>query len=388
MSGRTSMLIFLAIMIIAVGFLILRPKVAGPQQSATLPLELKNLIPPGWQVIPDQERLCDYNGDQQQEWMILYQYDSTPDSSVIGGVIFSTDVVTPTGQANGQSAYLPTLLIPYKLLPDLGLGKGQGYLGETKVAVNLYPPPKQGESCKASEIVIFGYSGDDTPATRLSVFRWAGPQIGYQAAHFIGNARVVASMDPQVPITNVITYNRLNERSRLCEVKVYERPGGATTTDFVENSQRYTIDFCYGTPEDAAYPEGVVIALLQGKQPPHTTDRLSPTGASYLTAGAISSLPPELADLKLPDHKPYRILAFATQGTLAQLPTSPGDGQVTQSGGGGKPGWWFGPERLEVQTSIILRSGQQREVNWRLVGVTSTQVSTDTRWRVEKVEVP
>ena len=386
MSGRTSMLIFLAILIIAAAFLILRPMVAAPPQPTTLPVELKSLIPSGWQVISDQQRQCDFNDDQQQEWMILYRYDATPDSSLIGGVIFNTDVVTPSNQSGAQSTYLPTLLIPYKLLPDMGSGKGEGYLGETKVAVNLYPPPRQGQACKANEIAICGYSGTDLPPTRLSIFRWAGSQMGYRAAHFAGNARLVAPADTQTPITSVVTYNRLNERSRLCEVKFYERPGSAAAIDFAENPQRYTIDFCFGTPEDPAYPEGVVVALLQGKQPTSTTDLPGPTGASYLTTEAANSLPTELADLKLPNRQPFRILAFATQGSVPQSALS-GDSQVTPGSNGGKASWWFGPQRVEVQTSIVLRNGQPREVRWQLVGVTSTQVSTDTRWRVEKVEL-
>ena len=205
-------------------------------------------------------------------------------------------------------------------------------------------------------------------------------------AHFAGNARVVTPADTQTPITSVVTYNRLNERSRLCEVKIYERPGSATTVDFAENSQRYTIDFCFGTPEDPAYPEGTVVALLRSKQPRNLSEYPGPTGESYLTLEAAGSLPPELADLKLPNRGPYRILAFATQGSLPQ-PASSGDGQVTEAGVGGKASWWFGPQRVEVQTSIVLRNGQPREVKWYLVGVTSTQVSTDTRWRIEKVEL-
>src|SRR5512140_3356100 len=142
MSGRTLMLIFLAVLIMAAAFLILR-SMAASQQPTALPVELKSLIPAGWQVISEQQRQCDFNNDQQQEWMILYRYDTASKSSLIGGVIFNTDVVTPSSQGGAQGSYLPTLRLPYRLLPDMGPGKGQGYLGETAVSVNLYPPAKQ-----------------------------------------------------------------------------------------------------------------------------------------------------------------------------------------------------------------------------------------------------
>ena len=76
-------------------------------------------------------------------------------------------------------------------------------------------------SAEAHEIIVQGFSGGGFP-TRLSIFRWEGAAVGYPAEHLVGSARVVFSAPPE-PITEVTTYNRLNDRSALCDVQYYSR---------------------------------------------------------------------------------------------------------------------------------------------------------------------
>ena len=97
--------------------------------------------------------------------------------------------------------------------------------------------------------------------------------IGYPAAHFVGNARVVFPAPPG-PITEVTTYNRLNDRSAVCDVQYYSRSpastkdrAAASEVQFTRQDAAQTIDFCFGPPNDPAYPEGVVAALLRGNSP-------------------------------------------------------------------------------------------------------------------------
>ncbi len=282
-------------------------------QTTGLPVDLQKIIPASWQPIEDQYKESDFDHDGETEWLIIYRYDQTSkeedptaeDYSLIGGVVYDAQVNRVPQAPSTQSPYRPALLIPYKLLPDIYPEKGQGYLGETSVKVDLYPP-QDGNDSQDNEIIVQGFSGGNFP-TRLSFFRWEGESVGYQGAHFVGNARVVFS-SPTGPITEVTTYNRLNDRSAVCDVEYYSRSPAATKdglppkVEFTRHDAAQTIDFCFGPPNDPAYPEGVVVALLRGNRPQDKEGNPSPTGATYLTLNAV--LPPELAGLA--DRSPLR----------------------------------------------------------------------------------
>ena len=276
------------------------------------------------------------------EYLIIYSYDpaavpaalsATPvpptvpvvGRSLIGGVIYDTQVNRVPQSPGVQSPYRPAFLIPYKLLPDMYGGKGQGYLGQNSVTVNLAPAPANNAPCQAKEITIFGTSYD-APPTNLSIFRWAGDPIGYIAAYFQGDTRLQAygpngSTQPTAYVVDVYTYDTLNQRSLLCSVQHYRRgydPQNPTVMppglEFVEVKDDYTIDFCYGPPTDPAYPDGVVMALLRGQNP----SAPSPTGASYFMPDAI--VPPELQPLKSSPRAPIRTLSISAPGSLGLYP--------------------------------------------------------------------
>lgn len=356
------------------------------QPKDQLPLELRDIKPPAWSVITEHLRQCDLDGDGTQEWLMLYNYNETqvPEPmggtkdpirhTLIGGVVYDVQTGQVPPEVRDQTTYQAGLLIPYKLLPDIYEGKGQGYLGETKATVILYPASSNDKPCVANEITVVGYSSAAWP-TRLSIFQWDALTRRYQVAHFVGNARVEPVPAPSASrrVTTVLTYNRLDERSLLCRVQGYARAGVAL--DFPPDPALSTLDFCFGVPVEPAYPEGVVVALLRG----HNPDAASPTGPSFLTPHGRDNLPAVLAGLKRERRPAYRIKSVTVPGTVSGV--GPGEKQETD-----QQAWWWGRESIQVQTELFVNDDLYRVV-WGLISITSDNMSADSYWRVDQAEV-
>jgi hypothetical protein len=147
----------------------------------------------------------------------------------------------------------------------------------------------------------------------------------------------------------------------------------------------YTIDFCFGPPDDPVYPEGVVVALLRGHSPKGKDNNPSPTGETYLTPGASASLPPELARLREATPAKQRILSVTNEGTLAPYPDNGSQctsEQVTNT----TEVWWCGRERATVITEIVLEDDQRRVVTWSLLSIANERVNADVHWRIGSAE--
>ncbi len=369
-------------------------------QQGQIPIEIKNIIPGNWTLLTQPSPPCSFDGDPDNEWLLLYRYDQPVGEAVkgayspIGGVIYDAQVNRAPQELNHASPYRPALLVPYKLLPDYYTGKGQGYLGESDV--KFYPyTPSQGETkeatqCSAKELKFLGYSQGALP-TRLSIFRWKNQDVGYEGVHFIGDAHVDApgATDPTVAVTQVTTYNRLaNHRSLLCEVRRFTRQGELAALSFPQDPGRFTIDFCYGTPLDPAYPEAALIAFLRGASPPQEG---SPTGASFLTKNA--EVDPRLRQT-LDREKAVRILSVANQGTIAP---SPGAGEPCSPASVVLPtppptddradNWWCAAEEAYVEAEIVLGSDVHRAIA-RLISIANEQVTTDVHWRIASLSLP
>ena len=407
---RIIVIVLVSVAAVLILYSCLRSRVAPPG-STDLPLNLQTIIPSTWAVVPNQYKLCDFDGDGENEYLIIYGYDpaSAPSAlpatpvppavpvvgrSLIGGVIYDTQVNRVSQSPGAQSPYRPAFLIPYKLLPDMYGGKGQGYLGQNSVTVNLLPGAVNNAPCQAKEITIFGTSYD-APPTNLSIFRWAGDPVGYIAAYFQGDTRLQAygpngSTQPTAYVVDVYTYNTLNQRSLLCSVQHYRRgydPQNPTVMppglEFVEVKDDYTIDFCYGPPKDPAYPDGVVMALLRGQNP----DAPSPSGASYFMPN--TTVPPELQALKNPQRNPVRTLSVSAPGSLGLYPPQGTQSIWTPTNGTPSPTpqvWWTSSNTAPVDTEIVV-NGQVRQARWTLVSIANEQATSDTHWRITQVEL-
>jgi len=409
---RIIVIVLVSVAAVLILYSCLRSRAAVPG-STELPLNLQTIIPSTWAVVPNQYKLCDFDGDGENEYLIIYSYDpaSVPSAlpatpvppatpvagrSLIGGVIYDTQVNRVPQAPGVQSPYRPAFLIPYKLLPDMYGGKGQGYLGQNSVTVNLAPAPANNAPCQAKEITIFGTSYD-APPTNLSIFRWAGDPIGYIAAYFQGDTRLLAygpkgSTQPTSYVVDVYTYDTLNQRSLLCSVQHYTRgydPQNPTVMppglEFVEVKDDYTIDFCYGPPTDPAYPDGVVMALLRGQNPPDNT----PSGLSYFMPYA--TVAPELQGLKSTQRSAVRTISVSAPGSLGLYPPQGMLSISTPTAKNGTPQptpqvWWTSSNTAPVDTEIVV-NGQVRQARWTLVSIANEQATSDTHWRITQVEL-
>ncbi len=306
-----------------------------------------------------------------------------------GAVIYDTQADTLQPQPESPGPYRPSNLVPYKLLPDYYAGKGQGYLGETKVDIRYSPDLKVGAGCETEEIYVFGYSGGELP-TRLSIFRWGGETAGYQGPHFVGDARIAIEMneDDKTSIELVTTYNRLrNHRSILCEVTTHVREPGSTVA-FEPITATQTVDFCFGAPEEPVYPEGVVVALLRGKQEGNGKP------AGYLLENAV--LPPEL-DQRNTSRQGISIVSVGNPSSVEHnpglgKPCSPqqvGEALSPASTTSATPATgtlWCSRERVSVRTRLML-DGSVREAAWTLTSIISDRPNSDLIWRIEAVEL-
>ncbi len=369
-------------------------------------------------MVPGQFKTCDFDGDGENEYLVVYSYDPpAPPSgvlsstltaqviasrSLIGGAIYDTQVNRVPQSPDTKAPYRPAFLVPYKLLPDIYGSKGQGYLGQSDVKLIYFPgDDNTKKQCTGTEIVVYGYNQGSVP-TSLSLFRWAGQSVGYVDVFFQADTRVQAygrnwSLDAMPgakapkPVMDVFTFNQLNLRSQLCSVRHYARTSGRDSDvlppelEFEEQVDDATIDFCYGAPKDPAYPEGVVVALLRGQNP---NDKDTPTGASYFMSDATASpgLEELLAELKKSPRTPFRVLSMDVPGSLGQYPPEgigwnpPGAPTATP------PDWWQSSDTAPVDAEIVW-DNQTVQVRFTLISIANEKANTDLRWRITRIEL-
>lgn len=382
------LLIALAILaLIVVGYIILRrPHLPG---TTPLPVDPGQLMPSTWQPLTNQVVECDFDQDPANDvdWLVPYNYDPPAGKTggPIGGVIFVRQVNRVPQSPSTPSPYRPASVVPYKLLPDIYEGKGQGYLGDSSISYQFWPAATSGPNCKTQEIAVWG-SGS---STRLSIFRWNSSANHFDGVSYVADVISRTTSDTSQPITGFATYNRFKDRSQLCNINSFSRPGGSgpgqapPTLNFTEAPDTNTIDFCTAAPADPAYPEGVVVDLLRHPDLPGND---SPTGNSYFLNQNIT-LPPDLSGLTNLKRATYRILALRNQGSLAPYPAAgtPLNPPPPDRNSNSRDQWWQGTDQASVQTTLATNGGE-RSFLWTLVSIANGRVATDTRWRITEVK--
>src|SRR5690606_26095711 len=78
--GRGFLFIVILIVLAAAIFLLLRgegPAFLRRGPAADIPMDLQNVIPRDWVVMPGWPRECSFDSDEDSEWLVVYQYDQT-----------------------------------------------------------------------------------------------------------------------------------------------------------------------------------------------------------------------------------------------------------------------------------------------------------------------
>ncbi len=410
--GRGFLFIVILIVLAAAIYLLVRgggPTFLRPGATAELPMNLRSVIPRDWAVMSGWPIECSFDDDDKTEWLVVYRYDQTevlqPHTNgtkvprgPIGAAIFDAQNNVVPEDVGNPSPYASTFLIPYRLLPDFYDGKGQGYLGETRVEVVYYPPIPRDPPCQVDEITVLGYADSPLP-TRLSIFRWQDAATGYAGAHFAGDAHVAATvpLNGEGTVQAVTTYNRLdNHRSLLCAMRTYERTNQERVI-FTEKPDVFSVDFCFDAPPDPAYPEGVVVAYVrdhdQGARGVAPSFAPSPKTNKFLLQAA--TVPDGIAP-----SKQTRIVALTNPASVNRDPAG-GHACTSREVEGGvgpeatpgptptpKPneGWICGRETATVETELVI-GGQVRRVAWQLISIIPEQVNGDIYWRIQTAQV-
>jgi len=259
------------------------------------------LLPDSWTV--DQVLRLDTDGDLENEWVLLYTFDSLEKNAFtpIRGAIYD---------AAGREPKLP-VIYPYHLQAP-----GWTYLGEgpDKVSVkveNVVTVARQGTDPAAPEVIVEN-TGADKYVNRASIYRWQDniptelrkrtdphevlvvpgqPRSSGEWYECIGmfesTLQVIVETD-QVQVIDRVWEDRVAaDRSQLGRVNIY-RPD-ATVGGYLDENQHLVqpiatcIDFAYGMPPDlthSPYPEKIVMAFQK------TFAQGPDNGSAFLTPGA------------------------------------------------------------------------------------------------------
>lgn len=344
-SGRLLLGLLLGLMVLALA-------ACNRNQEGTQTAELlSSYLPDDWKQVTEGENVTGFqqvniDGDEAVEWLYFFHYDGQGDSKgPIGGIIYDAQQDVDTQQP-------AAFFVPYRLLPDWREGKGQGYLGETTVDWSQARIDPDIVDRPADELVVKGLSAGSV-LTRLSLFRWLDVGRGYGVSHFVGNAGLILSAGAANDslINQVVAFNRLNDRSRLCERVQHARQG---------NENRFTagppgIVFCPlaanaepGVPDQPTYPEAVVMAWLLGGR----SDTLA------LDNAALKAAVPD--SIQRVVHVQY-----------------PGAATLVNRGD-------FVSE-MTVQTVLETSAGRQT-IQWLLVELRPTAEEKTSRWRIASAQ--
>lgn len=323
--------------------------------STSQPSEiLSSYLPEDWKPVSGAKNVQGFqsiniDGDADAEWLYFFHYDGQGDTAKgpIGGIIYDAQQsVNPQQPA--------AFFVPYRLLPDWREGKGQGYLGEKMVTWSpARIDPKQTEQ-PANELVVQGLSAGDL-TTRLSLFRWRDIERGYAVEHFVGNAGLLLGPKEWADgalIGQVTVFNRLNDRSRLCEKVVHARQG----TELRFSATQPGIVFCplaagaaEGVPDQPTYPEAVVMTWLLGAA---------------------------RGDLAL-DDAGLRAVVTPEQVQRIVHVQYPGAATLVNSAAA--------VSEMSVQTALETTAGT-RTIQWNLVELRPTAETRTSRWRIASAQ--
>lgn len=339
------------------------PQMLSPEEK--FPIDIKEVIPSTWK--PAELRKIDLDNDDEEEWLLIYRQTSVP-GGPLGGVIYDPQVDASPLQPRLKLSYRPAYLVPYRLLPDLGPGKGQGYLGETGYRIETYDT--DGDE-KQDELVILGYSREGP--TQMAFFRWENKEAGYElTAHFHGDGGVTAARpreDDGGPIEAVTVKEKKHDRSQMCQKTVYRRKKGAFTYEKVQGP---VLDFTYGPPSQPFYPEAVVLAyylaLAGGGSPDgYTTDQ-----------GQVAAQ--NLAEAEFGSEAGARVNAvvgLTYPGAISKENIDVYDNEAA-------PGEVSYVEYVDVTIDVIM-GGIPMEITWRLINVSSGKLNEEVTWKLDSI---
>ena len=356
---RCPLVAFLLPLIISVALTL--PTGCSPPEK-DFPLDLRQVIPENWQ--PKRLEKINIDGDGETEWLLLYRYTSLPHRPW-GGVIYDAQMEACPECPKVKIPDRPAYLVPYRLLPDLGPGKGQGYLGEKGCDFTLYDT--DGDD-KNDELAIWG--SIDRP-TQLALFRWDGKKNGYRVIGFFygdGGIKTELSQGKGTRIAKVTVRTRLHDRNEICQKTVYQRREGDFTYELVEGpALAFLTD---ELPKLPCYPEAAILAY-------HLARRREEKWESYITEKGVVSM----QDF---EQREEALAEALEKGQIICLdyPEAPSlSFTVEEEGGLAK----IKPlNYADIETTLKAGNGQWK-VTWRVIKISPERIKEDVFWKVDGI---
>lgn len=368
MNGERSTLgvLFVAVLLLTSGLAGCRLSPSSP----TFPIDLKQIIPEDWAPLRIEEE--DWDGDEDNEWLLLYRYNTPDKQGPIGGVIYDSQVDLQARHGGVRLTTRPAFLIPYPLLPNSQTG--EGYLGLKDVEARRYDA--DGDD-NADEIICLGRAYDNQ-VTFASLFQWLGAERGYLVVrHFVGDGGVVVTGGTEPGGGRTLYTGRIDtvavrihshDRSLLCRKEVYRR--GREEQTFTRDEPP-ALDFLYGAPEFPVYPEGAVLAyylaLAAGD---------SKRAKSYVITEEEAQPFKEYTYLK---DFPYEIHSPSSHPKVTELAYSKETDISTESEGTSQGS--FAYEWADVDATGVDDQGSW-ERTWLLVNISVGQPRQSARWKL------
>ncbi len=340
--------------------LISLPSCSPPPAEKEFPIDLEPLIPSDW--IPEKLEEVDLDDDGEREWLLLYRHSP---GAPLGGVIYDVQIEAPTPQLRPEVPYRVTY-VPYRLLPGIAPGKGQGYLGESNCEIEKYDTDGDG---KQDELVIVGYSLGQYP-TQISFFRWGKEERKYELTNYFygdGGVSYQPSSRPSEErsgqkIEEIVVKKKLHDRSQICQKMIHRRKKDDVTYEQIDGP---ILDFTFSIPSRPFYPEAAVLAYY-----------LSMAGEAkvegYMTQeGQLRAQ--ELAEKELgltAGVKNARVIGLTYPGSIS--PTN-----VIEINGNKF-------EYVDVTVTVRL-DGTPMEVTWRVINMSSGGSKKDVMWKLHHI---
>ncbi len=353
LSRAFGIFIFSSILTIFVAWIVLYglPTILPPK--AEFPIDIEEVIPDNWQ--PQELRKVNLDGDDEDEWLLIYRQTSVP-GGPLGGVIY--DVQPDTSPTRPYLRLPPAYLVPYRLLPDLGPGKGQGYLGDISYTIELYDTDGDG---KQDELVTLGYSREPNP-TQIAFFRWESEAAGYQLTTYLqgdGGIEVVRPRDVnRGRIEEVIVKKKLNERSQICEKTVHRRREDDVTYQKVSGP---ILDFTYGVPSQPFYPEAAVLAYYLSLAGDEISADHYTTSEGKMEAQSLATT--ELGSAGRAERN--AVIGLTYPGSISKEDIS-------------------NVEYVNVTVNLMMENVHM-EITWQVVNVSSGKLNEEVTWKLNDI---
>ncbi|NJN82212.1 MAG: hypothetical protein HC802_07990 [Caldilineaceae bacterium] len=240
-----------------------------------LPIDFAPVLPEGWEPVGDWQPV-NIDGDEDEEYLLFYTYDS----GQVGAVIYDAQQntgfvplpVNPTQpDATAQPIPIPNqpspFYIPYRILPNYWEGTAQGFIAapgqSDAISFNTVYDPDLSSSSSAANTDDTTATGGE-PAMNELVIRggntyvtfvwWRDLQTGYAASQVSGKQAVGGVNwsdwdENPVPITDLLSSSPVtgvNARSYLCRTTDYTRVLTSTQPSVTFAPTDGGIAFCGG----------------------------------------------------------------------------------------------------------------------------------------------